>query len=167
MHQENNLFNASLGATLHRRRHPKRRDTVGSDPMLPHLHPQVLRQPHHRVLRRQVRVRRIPIRHRRRASREYDAALLGRDHHSRGVLRARERAEDVDVEHVTEVVVVGFLDGGVYPSAGAGVAEHDVELAVLGHGKVDGVFNVGFEFDVAVDVAEGVCVAYFVADGLA
>nr|GMD89857.1 hypothetical protein CR513_38765 [Ipomoea batatas] len=146
------------------RRHHERRNAIHSDPILPHLHPQVLRHPHHRVLRRQVRVRHFSARHRGGAGREYHAPPLRRGHHSRGVLRARERAVDVDVEHAPEVVVVGVLDALVLLSPDAGVAEHYVQLAVLGDCGVDRVLDVLLERDVAVDVAQGVCVADFVAD---
>nr|GMD88362.1 hypothetical protein Iba_chr14cCG6310 [Ipomoea batatas] len=104
------------------------------------------------MLRRQVRVRHFSARHRGGAGREYHAPPLRRGHHSRGVLRARQRAVDVDVEHAAEVVVVGVLDALVLLSPDAGVAEHYVQLAVLGDCGVDRVLHVLLELDVAVDM---------------
>nr|GMD64564.1 hypothetical protein Iba_chr12bCG25610 [Ipomoea batatas] len=98
-----------------------------------------------------VRVR-APYKHlRRRASREYHAALLRRNHRPGRVFGAEKCSEQIRLENLVEVLWGGVQDGGVAIPCDACIAEHDVQLSVPGHGGVHCILDVGFESDVAVD----------------
>lgn len=138
---------------------PGRRDAVHSDAKLAELSCQVPGQSHRRVLRSGVRMVGATRHHRRDACGENDAAFPLGNHHSPGVFRRQEHSGDVDAH--------GLVEGGqrelgqpeLRCARDACVAVHDIDLAVLGERRVDGVPDVVLASHVAADVCGAVAVA--------